>query len=75
LTGRVLSLKLLKVFITISFREFDCMKFGSDGVALVSQEDGGGAHPGYPPVISAGTDAEIDSGGPDTIEDYDENVG
>jgi hypothetical protein len=51
------------------------MKFGSDGVALVSQADGGGAHPGYPPVISAGTDAEIDSGGPDTIEDYDENVG
>ena len=38
------------------------MKFGSDGVALVSQEEGG-AHPGYPPVISAGTDAEVDSGG------------
>lgn len=50
------------------------MKFGSDGVALVSPQEGG-AHPGYPPVISAGTDAEIDSGGPDTIEDYDENVG
>ena len=56
------------------FREFDCMKFGSDGVGLVSPEEGG-AHPGYPPVISAGTDAEIDSGGPDAIEDYDENVG
>lgn len=55
-------------------RQFDCMKFGSDGVALVSPQDGGG-HPGYPPVISAGTDAEIDAGGVDEIEDYDEIVG
>lgn len=50
------------------------MKFGSDGVALVTAEDGGG-HPGYPPVINAGTDAEIDAGGTDDIENYDEIVG
>lgn len=57
-----------------SNREFNCMKFGSDGVALMSPEDGGG-HPGYPPVINAGTDAEIDAGGADEIDDYDEVVG
>lgn len=51
------------------------MKFGSDGVALVSPEDGGGGHPGYPAVIKPGTDAEIDAGGVDEIEDYDEVVG
>lgn len=50
------------------------MKFGSDGVALVSPEEGGG-HPGYPAVIKPGTDAEIDAGGVDEIEDYDEIVG
>lgn len=55
-------------------RQFDCMKFGNDGVALVAQEEGGG-HPGYPPVINSGTDAEIDAGGVDEIEDYDEIVG
>lgn len=50
------------------------MKFGTDGVALVSPEDGGG-HPGYPAVINPGTDAEIDAGGTDDIESYDEIVG
>lgn len=50
------------------------MKFGTDGVALVPEEDGGG-HPGYPAVVNAGTDAEIDAGGADDIEAYDEVVG
>lgn len=50
------------------------MKFGTDGVALVSPEEGGG-HPGYAPIINAGTDAEIDAGGTDDIESYDEVVG
>lgn len=60
--------------ISIVCREFDCMKFGTDGVALVSPEDGGG-HPGYPAVIKPGTDAEVDAGGVDDIESYDEVVG
>ena len=55
-------------------RQFNCMKFGSDGVGLVSPEEGGG-HPGYPAVINPGTDAEIDAGGVDDIEEYDEIVG
>lgn len=55
-------------------RQFNCMKFGSEGVGIVSPEEGGG-HPGYPAVINAGTDAEIDAGGVDDIEDYDEIVG
>jgi len=46
------------------------MKFGSDGVGV-----GDGVHPGYPAVINAGTDAEIDAGGTDDIEEYDEVVG
>ena len=50
------------------------MKFGSNGVNLVSPEEGGG-HPGYPAVIKPGTDAEIDAGGVDDIDDYDENIG
>lgn len=48
------------------------MKFGNNGVALSSPDD---VHPGYPPVVSAGTDAEIDAGGVDDIDDYDEIVG
>lgn len=50
------------------------MKLGSDGVAIVPP---GTSHPGVNPgtVINAGTDAEIDAGGPDDIESYDEIVG
>lgn len=55
-------------------RQADCMKFGSEGVALVPP---GSSHPGVNPgtVINAGTDAEIDAGGPDLVEEYDEIVG
>ncbi|KAG5677269.1 hypothetical protein PVAND_007040 [Polypedilum vanderplanki] len=53
-------------------REFDCMKFGTDGIALSSTDE---SHPGYPAVIKPGTDAEIDAGGVDEIDDYDEIVG
>jgi hypothetical protein len=53
-------------------RQFDCMKLGSDGVGLSSPDD---SHPGYPPVIKPGTDAEVDAGGVDEIDDYDEIVG
>lgn len=75
LTGKNFNFLTKNIRIKIFFlRQFDCMKFGSDGVALVSPEDGGG-HPGYPPVINAGTDAEIDAGGTDDIDDYDEVVG
>lgn len=49
------------------------MKFGTDGVGL--EQEGAGGHPGYPAVINAGTDAEIDAGGTDDIETYDEIVG
>lgn len=42
---------------------FDCMRLGTDGVALVKPEDGGGLpHPS----TTAGPD--------DGIEDYDENI-
>lgn len=51
-------------------REFSCMRFGSNGVAIVNSEDGGGL-----PSVNGGTDAEIDAGGPDDIGDYDEVVG
>lgn len=57
-----------------TFRQSDCMKLGSDGVAIVPP---GTSHPGTNPgvIINAGTDAEIDAGGPDDIESYDEIVG
>lgn len=51
------------------------MKFGTEGVALVAPGTGHPGVPGAGVVINAGTDAEIDAGGPDTIESYDEIVG
>ncbi|CAO1383630.1 unnamed protein product [Diamesa hyperborea] len=51
-------------------REFSCMRFGANGVAIVNSEDGGGF-----PSVNGGTDAEIDAGGPDEIGEYDEVLG
>lgn len=51
-------------------REFSCMRFGANGVAIVNSEDGGGF-----PSVNGGTDAEIDAGGPDDIGEYDEVLG
>lgn len=57
-----------------NFRQADCMKLGSEGVQIVPP---GTSHPGVSSgtIINAGTDAEIDAGGPDEIETYDEIVG
>lgn len=67
-------LQMLNNLIPCYYRQADCMKLGSEGVQIVPA---GTSHPGVNPgtVINAGTDAEIDAGGPDEIENYDEIVG
>lgn len=49
-------------------RSFNCLRIGDQGVKIVKPEDGGGIHQ------KPGIDADIDAGGNDDIEDYDENL-
>lgn len=49
------------------YRSFNCLRIGDQGVKIVRPEDGGGIH-------KPGVDADIDAGGGDDIEDYDENL-
>lgn len=48
-------------------RSFDCMRIGDKGVKIVRPDD-----PDF--LQKPGTDAEIDAGGYDDVEDYDENA-
>lgn len=50
--------------------DFDCLRMGAQGIAMVKPDDGGGL-----PIASplGGVDAVVDAG-QDDIEDYDENL-
>lgn len=53
--------------IFVNYRSFDCMRIGDKGVKIVRPDD-----PDF--QQKPGTDAEIDAGGYDDVEDYDENA-
>lgn len=50
-------------------RSFDCMRMGDQGVKIVKPDDDG-----FPAHPYGGSNAEVDSGDDDDIEDYDENL-